>query len=354
MTRSFYLIAGMVFLVLQKTAAQGTFLFSGNPLQPSICLQQTAVDTGIAGEVMGPCLYLLSGTVAAAFPVAGTYTNSGTTRCYKPLYPLAAGQHFLLRAKGNRDTIISVTDNKVIPAAAPAVAAIYPIADSIPENILFFHVRFTQPMEEDHEAWKKVSITDEQGTIIPRTWRQRSFWLDSGRLLVLMIHPGRVKSGIHYTGPVFEKGRHYTVTVDSSITNIYGRQLSNTVSHRYHILPEQKKLLQTCSVTRRIKARSKEPLAIRFCKGVDHAAAFTGIFIYDDAGNPLPCIVQQSAECVISLQPLTGWPKGKLRLELAGTLYDCAGNRQNRLFEMKKKKTYRKDRLSNEFSIKAY
>lgn len=355
MDRFFCLCVSVVFL-LSYSAARGqrALLVSGNTEQPRICISQSNSDTGKGGELVRPALYLLCGDTAASFPVAGKYTAAGSEWCYQPLYPLAAGQRFLLRAKGYRDTVISIAAKVVaLPAAPTAVAAFYPLSNSIPENILFFHIRFTQSMKEDREAWKKVTVADESGIEIPRTWRQRSFWLDSGRLLVLMIHPGRVKSGIHYTGPVFVKGHQYTLTVDSTMTDSYGRTMARTVSHPYSVRPEFRAILKTCEVTRKVDAGSSQPILIRFCNGVDHAAACTGILMYDAAGKRLACTVQQYEECTVSLQPQAPWPKGKLRLELAGDMYDCAGNRLNRLFEMKKKQTLLKDRLAQDFRISA-
>jgi hypothetical protein len=353
MNRFFYWCTGVLLLLLQDAAAQQSFQVSGTATQPHVCMQQVNGQTGGAAESVGSCLYLLNGDAVAEFPVAGRYTAQGSTTCFEPLYPLGEGQRFLLRAPGYRDTIITTPPRAIPVTGAPGVVSFYPMTDSIPENILFFHIRFTQAMEEDREAWKKVSVTDEQGKLIPRTWRQRSFWLDSGRLLVLMIHPGRVKSGIHYTGPVFIQGHTYTIAVDSTMADSYGRHLKTSVRHHYYILPERRERLQACKVTRSLESGTRTPVQITFCNGVDHGAAITGIFLYDAAGKPLPCTIRQDEEYTVSVQPGTPWPKGKLRLELTGDLYDCAGNRLNRLFEMKRSKTYRKDRLSESFRINA-
>jgi len=353
MNRFFSWCIGLLLLLLQDAAAQQTFLISGTATQPHVCMQRVVGATGGAAESVGSCLYLLSGDTASSYPVAGHFTTSGNTVCFEPLYPLGEGQRFLVRAAGYRDTIIRTPDRIIPKNGAPAVVSFYPMTDSIPLNILFFHIRFSQPMEADQAAWKKVTITDDQGNVIPRTWRQRSFWLDSGRLLVLMIHPGRVKSGIHYIGPVFAMNKKYTITVDSTMADAYGRHLKTPVGHQYYILPERRALLQACRVTRKLSAGTQQPVTVNFCNGVDHAAAITGMLMHDAQGKSIPCTIRQDEEYTVSIVPNNPWPQGKLRLELTGDLYDCAGNKLNRLFEMKRSKAYRKDRLSESFRITA-
>ncbi len=341
-------------LQLHQAYGQAKYQISGNNRQPYICIPQVSAgsDTGRQGQK--PFLYLMSGAQISELPVAGNYTEANGKICFQPLYPLAEGNSFVLRTAGYNDTIISIAAAKMaIPTGASTVKAIYPLTDTIPENILFFHVRFSQPMKEDRDAWKKVHIINDRGEKIPGTWRQRSYWLDSGRLLVLMIHPGRVKSGIHYTGPVFAIGKAYNIQVDSSMEDQYGRPLTASAHHRYVVTEEHHQKLLACSVPKTVKAGTKEAIEIKFCNGIDHAAACTGIFMYDAAGKSLTCTVQQYEEYTVRIQPDETWPKGKIQLELSGSLYDCAGNRLNRLFEMKKKNTYLKDQSSKRFNLNA-
>lgn len=341
-------------LQLHQAYGQAKYQISGNNRQPNICIPQVSAgsDTGRKGRK--PFLYLMSGNEISELPVAGNYTDTNGWICFQPLYPLAEGNSFVLRTAGYNDTIISIAAAKMaIPTESGSVSAIYPLTDTIPENILFFHVRFSQTMKEDKDAWKKVHIINDRGEKISGTWRQRSYWLDSGRLLVLMIHPGRVKSGIHYTGPVFIKGKAYTIQVDSTLEDQYGRSLTASAHHRYVVTEEQRQKLQACSVPATLKSGTKEAIEIKFCNGIDYAAACTGIFMYDAAGKALACTVQQYEECTVRIQPVASWPKGKIQLELSGSLYDCAGNRLNRLFEMKKKNTYLKDRSSKRFNLNA-
>lgn len=354
MIRYFYLSSVILFLWKPCAFAQnGVFKISGQTNQPKICVQKHSTVYGDRAELDTPRMYLIEGCIPSQHPVAGAYETSGDQLCFEPLYPLAAGSRFLLQS-GNSDTVF-YAEEKVnsIPAERAVVSNFYPLSDSIPENILFFHVRFTQAMKEDQHAWKKIAIADQSGAIISGTWRQRSFWLDSGRLLVLMIHPGRVKSGIHYTGPVFTSGKEYIILVDSSIEDQYNRPLGKSASRHYQILPGQKEILKPLELSTKVKAGTSDPIIIRFANDVDHAAAITGIQVYNANAMPIPCTVQQKEYNTIVVYPEKIWPYGKLHLKLSGALYDCAGNRMNRLFEMKNSKRMLDDDAAKEFIIPA-
>lgn len=338
----------ILFPVLLSDAARAQYFFSGSERQPTICLHHDDKSSRTFQ------LYWMSGDTPSTSPVAGVYQETGDALCFTPLYPLAAGERFLLRGAAYRDTIINSGSPVVTAPQNAAVTAIYPLSDVVPENILFFHVRFSTPMEEDRDAWKKVHLIDETGTVIPLTWRQRSFWLDSGKLLVLMIHPGRVKTGIRYAGPVFQSGKRYTLMVDSTLRDRYGHTLQHAAIHIYTAVAALKERLYPCALPRKVRSGSRDAIRLEFCNGVDHAAAVSSIRVYDASGDLLPCtIAQMNNHMEVAILPLDHWPEGKLRLELAGSLYDCAGNRMNRLFEMKHKRLFKKDNRSQYFTIRS-
>lgn len=320
-------------------AQQKNIQISGSPKRPDICLQLNGPQ-----DSTQPKLYFVADNKAAETPVAGHYRRSGNTVCYTPMYPLAAGERFLVKAAGYADTLLSVPADPVQTPVAPAsVAAIYPLADSIPKNILFFHVRFTQAMQEDQRAWKKIHIYNDSGQLVPNTWRQRSFWLDSGRLLVLMIHPGRVKSGIRYIGPVFDIGRKYTLIADSSLKDRYGQSLKTSAQHTYSVGPDLKERLKIVSATTKVSSGSMEPVIIRLNNAADHAAAVAGISIADQSGKEVAFTLAQGKDNNINLYPAQSWTKGRYRIQIAGSFYDCTGNRMHRLFEMQSMESFRDD-----------
>jgi hypothetical protein len=340
MKRFFYCCLLMqTFLCTDLHAQQKHFVLSGDPKQPDICLEMNG-----AKDTIRPGIYLLAGNAIATSAVGGRFRSSGNSVCFTPMYPLAAGERFVIQAIGCADTVITIpSDPTQIPAAATSVAAIYPLADSIPKNILFFHVRFTQAMQESEQAWMKISILDDKGELIPNTWRQRSFWLDSGRLLVLMIHPGRVKSGIHYIGPVFDMGKQYTLVVDSTLKDVYGRSLGASATQTYTVVQDQKERLKISSVSAKVTSGTKEPISVQLNNAADHAAAVAGFSIVGPSEKEVRFTLVQNNTNTLLLQPEQAWQPGRYRIVRAGSFYDCAGNRVNRLFEMKGTETFRDD-----------
>ncbi|GAA4451323.1 hypothetical protein GCM10023092_08800 [Rurimicrobium arvi] len=329
----------MIFLCLQQFAqAQESFRLGGSIQQPEICISR-------GGPLLpGEGLFLMIGKESASLPVQCRFETGGQGLCFTPVYPLAQGAHFLLHVGGYADTILSMPELRTPSAGRSSIGAVYPLSDTIPENILFFHVAFTQRMTEDREAWKKVAVRDANGNLIPRTWRQRSFWLDSGRLLVLMIHPGRVKSGIHYTGPVFTEGHRYEICVDSSLTDISGNYLSASFRKIYYAGAEQRQVLLYAANLQQLRRETRDTLVLQFSQGLDHAAAVTNIMVTNDQNASIPVVITQPADREIRLLPVDRWPEGELSLVLGADIYDYTGNRLNRSFEVSDSKDMLQDK----------
>ncbi|MGC4056810.1 MAG: hypothetical protein QM743_01645 [Chitinophagaceae bacterium] len=339
MNRLFVVCFGMIFLCLQQFAqAQESFRLGGSIQQPEICIGRSSSLTP------GEGLFLMVGKEPAGLPVQCRFEAGKQHLCFTPVYPLAQGAHFLLHVAGYTDTILSMPELSLPSAGKSRVNAVYPLSDTIPENILFFHVAFTQRMTEDREAWKKVTVRDANGNLIPRTWRQRSFWLDSGRLLVLMIHPGRVKSGIHYTGPVFSEGHLYEICVDSSLTDISGNYLSASFRKIYYAGAEQREVLRYAANLQQLRPESRDTLVLRFSRGLDHAAAVTNIAVTNEQNARIPIVITQPTDREIRLVPVGRWPQGELSLVLGADIYDYTGNRLNRSFEVSDSKDMIEDK----------
>ena len=55
-----------------------------------------------------------------------------------------------------------------------------------------------------------------------------------------MIHPGRVKNGIHYESPLFDSGKHYTLKVHTSIKDINNNPIEKEYSKTFYITGEDR------------------------------------------------------------------------------------------------------------------
>lgn len=324
----------------------------GSVLSPVITVVLTPQQMGdIKDDVQSKAgniltLKMLINTIPADVPVTGRYRVKGNTLQFSPLYDLGYDREFEIQYTSGS----AILKKRFKTPAAPhsdrisKVEDVYPLADTVPYNTLFFNVRFTEPMMPDKEAYKHIKVYDEHGVERTQAWRQRSFWLDSGRVLVLMIHPGRVKSGIHYESPLFDSGKHYTVTVNKSIRDVNGNFIASDLTKRYYISGIDK-----TSPAARVKqipaANTVKPLKLLFSEGMDHASVIDGVALYDGRGVAVPVHIDEDNDKQYNIIPSFSWQRGTYTLVLKNAVYDFAANRINRLFEVSDAKELEKDNV---------
>lgn len=336
-------VIGLVLFLHLQSFAGGSFTITGNKLQPtigvSISKSQGKTLNDLSPEIASAILslHIITDGIASPIPIYGKYALSGDRLSFSPLYPL--GNNLCYEIRYNTGSKIFTkrfcTQPEKQHTGIASVIQIYPIADTIPANILFFHVRFSLPMANDIAGYTHVTITDAAEKLIERPWRQRTFWLDSGRLMVLMIHPGRVKTGIHYTGPVFMPGKKYTISIDRTIKDIHGNTIKETASKQYIVQQEDRSLPKIESFTPVLPAQSFNTLSILFSKGMDHATTTEGIKILDSNNQPVSCTIShQKNDQEISIVPTQRWQKGRYKILFDNIVSDFASNHINRPFEI--------------------
>ncbi|RYD59482.1 MAG: hypothetical protein EOP56_01055 [Sphingobacteriales bacterium] len=308
-----------------------------------------------AGSILG--LYMIVDGARASVPVSGRYSLAGRKLSFEPIYPLGENMEFeVVWKSGDKDSTRRFnTSGQMTPVVADArVVTAYPTSDTIPYNTLFFHVRFSRPMMNDRQSYKYVQVYDDAGNEREKAWRQKSFWLDSGRVLVLMIHPGRVKNGIHYEGPLFDSGRYYKLVVNKDIKDANGNTLMDNYEQRFFVAGEDRvspaAFIDNIHIPR---AGSTLPLILSFSEGMDYASVIDGAKVYDGTGAIVPCSIESKpGDRRFAIVPDKQWGKGEYKLVLKSAVYDFAANRINRLFEITDSREMEKDKIEIKFSFK--
>ena len=282
---------------------------------------------------------MVSNGTAAEIPVSGKYHIEGNRLCYVPMYTLGYNLEFEVRYEEAGAVIARkrfYTPANPSSAVKARVETMYPLTDTIPYNALYFHVRFNKRMYEDVNAFKFVKVFNDKGKEIKNAWRHKSFWLDDGKLLVLMIHPGRVKNGIHYESPLFDLGQYYTIEVGGGLLDANGNPGPGKFSKRYFVSVEDREIPKVRVDSLHFPmANTTQPISFIFSEGVDNASVLEGTTILDEKGNVVPCSVrEQRSDRIFAVTPVKKWEKGSYRISLNGVIYDFAGNRLNRLFEI--------------------
>lgn len=333
--------------------ADDTIKVSSNLRKPEISIQIAgsmaatlrSQHTINGGSVLR--LHLVSHDTVNNLPVYGSYRLIGKCLTFTPLYDLGESltyeiQYIIGRHLLSKRFTVPGQEKKT----GSCEISFFPSTDTIPQNILFFHARFSTPMHWDNKGFVHFNILDEKGVVIENVWRQKSYWLDSGRLLLLMIHPGRVKSGIHYIGPVFEVGKSYTIKIDDSMQDADNNAVQIVGSKQYFISPEDRISPKIKYVTNAVSRNTKDPIEIHFTESMDYASTISNIKIYGAGNNYLASeVVLKNADSVVCISPGRKWKHGTYKIVLQPAVSDIAANRINRLFEITDIKEKKKDTI---------
>lgn len=288
--------------------------------------------------------------------VAADYSRGAQSLEMELLTELRQGAHYVLRWRNESGAASAGYRTPEPVASLPAqIIRRYPQSDTVPANLLFIQFRFDAPMRPDADVWNRIHIREDVdgSQEIPFAWRQRCFWLDSDRVLQLMIHPGRVKSGIHYGGPLLVKGHRYEIRIDSGLTDARGNSLPAQQTQHIVAAVEDHDIPLLVSYSGNLAPGSREPLQLRFSEEMDCSGLLTGIRVFDDDESPLNVQLEIAADgrsC--SVIPAAAWPRGKCSFQLDAEIRDLGANTLRRRFEIRHVREAANDKIPLRYSVK--
>lgn len=256
----------------------------------------------------------------------------------QPLLPLGENLEFEWQIFNSGEIIKKrfKTELNIVNDPNPKVEKIFPLSDTIPANILMFHVYFDQAMNEDPLAFNHIEIIDNKGNIKPFAWRQKSTWTDSGQHLVLMVHPGRVKRGIAYTddGPLFEPGEKYTLRINKPIKSKSNQSLKETYIKTLFVKAAVRSELKEKDIAVELpKINTKEPLRMKFSRPIDVGSLKLGVEVVNEKGEAIEGQFYQENDYERYFVPSTNWHNETLTLIFTEYFSDLSSNHFKRAFE---------------------
>lgn len=287
-------------------------------------------------------LFVVQDGKVAQTPVGLQASFSHDTCLMTPVMPLGHDMTFEWQFYHGGDTVKkrfkTISSLSSAKAGSCTVVSMYPMTDTLPSNVLLFHLFFSQPMREDAQAFNYVHIIDEAGKEKPFTWRQKASWADSGRQLVLMIHPGRIKRGINYataTGPLFEHGKRYTLKTEGALVSIDGVQAEpyETTFYIKHA-DRRSPSFMLFDNQQKPKAGTREPLHISFNEPMDYGTVGIGVEVKDKSGKNVRGHFEAVSDSHWLFIPDAVWSASSYDLVYNDFLADLASNHIERLFEM--------------------
>src|SRR5262245_33419626 len=206
--------------------------------------------------------------------LAGRHELIGDTVRFTPQFPLRAGTNYQVRFLPFAPDLSRVITKEVrISAPPPApptrITAIYPSADTLPDNQLRFYVHFSAPMAAG-DAYTHVKLLKANGEAVHRPFLEigEELWDGNLQRLTLLFDPGRVKRGLtprELFGPVLETGQSYRLVIDKAWRDANGQPLAEGFEKRFSAGPPIESAVdhKQWQITAPAAA-TRDPLVIRF------------------------------------------------------------------------------------------
>jgi hypothetical protein len=293
----------------------------------------------------------------------GSYGVDGPIIRFQPRFPLEPGVryraefdpvrlHELVRALSPRSGLAegtpASTRKLVAELAIPVrrapptttVLGVDPSGATLPENLLRFYIRFSAPMSRG-EAYRHLRLLGATGKPVDAPFLElgEELWSGDGTRFTLLFDPGRIKRGLkprEEVGPVLEAGKSYELIVDRDWPDATGRPLERGFRKVFRAgEPDQTSPDPKTWSVRSPRARTRDPLEVRFPEPLDRALLERLIAVREAAGQPLPGQVAVSdEETTWRWTPRDPWQPGDYRLVIGTELEDVAGNSIARPFEV--------------------
>lgn len=273
----------------------------------------------------------------SAVPMLGEYHVSEEAVFFTPLLPLSPGKHY--EVFYNKDLM----GRLVVPVPgqgnAPVLMAVYPSADTLPENLLKLYLRFSSPMRAG-EALQHIQLLNERGDTARDVFLdlQPELWNSEGTTLTLWLDPGRIKRDLiphRRLGNPLQYGKRYQLVVDSAWKDVRGLAMEQGYTKQFIAGERDQTAPRPDAWTLEVpKGRSAAPLRINLNEPLDYFLLQEAIQVINKEGRLMKTEVRVGAgEKRIEVFPENKWTAGWYRLRIASHLEDLAGNSLNRLFD---------------------
>lgn len=327
---------------LPQGGARGAGLFTAGPLAAGEPGTPTPGDLDFEQGARLFALHVEPAPGQELPAVAGTYRIDGDRLLFEPEFPLVPGMRY--RAVLWPESAAAVTREVVLPAPdrtpTTQVAAVYPSADVLPENLLKFYLHFSAPMSRG-QAWTHLRILRASGEPVDMPFLEldEELWDRSGHRLTAYIDPGRIKREVkplEDLGPAVVAGEVFVLEVLSGWEDAQGKPLRAGHRKSFRAGPPDREPIDPArwAITAP-PAGGREPLVVALGEPLDHALLHDTVGVEGPDGRRVEGEIRVAdGERTWSFTPTQAWADGEHQLVVATILEDLAGNAVGRPFEV--------------------
>jgi hypothetical protein len=198
-----------------------------------------------------------------------------------------------------------------------------PSGSVVPANLLRLSIEFAAVVEGPVLA--RLALSRSDGRRIHEPFLDQELWSPSGKVLSILMHPGRVKSGLkarEEEGPILSEGEDVALTLDGTPIKRWSVGPSDSMGP----VPSAWKISA-------VRIASKQRLVVTLDGPIEGREA--DYLAVVDARDELVAGRARltSGEKIWTFTPKAPWQSGAYALVARGTLEDPAGNRLDSHFE---------------------
>ncbi len=291
--------------------------------------------------------------------VLGEFIKTDTGVLFHPLIPLSPGMEYGILQQSRVVGKIKVPANTA--NKAPEVVVVYPLADTVPENLLKFYIQFSEPMQTGN-VLEHVFLLDKNRDTLDRIFLnlQPELWGEGDRVLTLWIDPGRIKRDLTLNkqlGNPLHKNQHYELVVSEHWKDHRGIKLGKSFSKKFIAADRVDRRLDINTWQMQVpKAGTKQALVLTFDDPLDHYLLQESVSVLTADIKPVKgkLLELSGKDRVWKFTPAENWAAGNYKIRVNSRLEDLAGNNLNKIFDRDIYKQQKADSAYYErgFSIK--
>ncbi len=247
---------------------------------------------------------------------------------FKPSFPFSS--NLVYEVFCGNDLITSFTPEKA-NSERPYVVSVFPVQDTMPENLLKMHIVFSQPMVTGR-SYPHIRIKENGKVVKPFLELESELWNADQTVFTLWLDPGRIKRDLRpnqlYGNPL-TKGKKYELEVDALWKDQKGQALKGKFTKifvagtRDENLPSPERW-STHASTNKITVEFNEPLDLLL---INHS------FTLWKNEELIPIQTKPISNVGVELIPNKKIVPGVYTIKIDPKLEDLAGNNLLRPFD---------------------
>jgi len=272
--------------------------------------------------------------------ISGDHEILGDGVRFIPHFPFESGVPFRaildLRALGQPGLAeiqtLEFSFRRETTAVETEVRQVFPSNDLLPENLLRFYVRFSNPMRRGRAA-DNIEILGPDGRPAPDVLYRApvELWDSSMTCLTILLDPGRLKRGVgpnRMLGPPLRVGQRYTLAIGPGMIDVLGRPLREGFTKSFSVSEAVREPVAIDEWTIRPPEKGdRQPLELVFPRQLDWAQLWRGVIVASESGQSISGRIDiDVGETRWRFTPDTPWQEGAYSVRVSPDLEDVCGN----------------------------